>query len=57
MLYWAEGSKSKNQLLFANSDRAMVAFFCRFLRQSLGVARDEITLRAQRLHVERDDAG
>jgi hypothetical protein len=45
MLYWAEGSKSRNQLVFANSDRAMVAFFCRFLRQSLGVARDEITVR------------
>ena len=31
--------------MFANSDRAMVVFFCRFLRQSLGVAREEVTVR------------
>ena len=45
MLYWAEGSKSRNRIVFANSDRAMVVFFCRFLRQSLGVAREEVTVR------------
>jgi transposase-like protein len=32
MLYWAEGSKSRNAVQFTNSDPAMVAFFVRFLR-------------------------
>ncbi len=32
MLYWAEGSKSRNAVQFVNSDPAMVAFFGRFLR-------------------------
>jgi hypothetical protein len=27
MLYWAEGTKSRNTLEFANSDPGMVAFF------------------------------
>jgi transcriptional regulator with XRE-family HTH domain len=32
MLYWAEGSKSRNAVQFTNSDPAMVAFFVGFLR-------------------------
>jgi transcriptional regulator with XRE-family HTH domain len=32
MLYWAEGSKSRNQLAFSNSDPDMVRTFVRFLR-------------------------
>jgi hypothetical protein len=32
MLYWAEGSKSRNTLAFVNSDVDMVRFFLRFLR-------------------------
>jgi transposase-like protein len=32
MLYWAEGSKGRNQINFANSDPEMVRFFVRFLR-------------------------
>lgn len=35
MLYWAEGSKDRNQLTFANSDVAMVRLFRRFLIDSL----------------------
>jgi len=31
MLYWAEGSKSRNSLEFVNSDDAMMRFFLRFL--------------------------
>ena len=31
MLYWAEGGKDRGLLNFANSDRAMVSFFWRFL--------------------------
>jgi hypothetical protein len=44
MLYWAEGWKSRNTLLFANSDLHMVRLFCQFLRESLTVSADEITL-------------
>jgi hypothetical protein len=32
MLYWAEGSKARNQLRFTNSDPEMVRFFVSFLR-------------------------
>src|SRR3954470_7174490 len=31
MLYWAEGSKSRNSLAFVNSDEEMMRFFLRFL--------------------------
>ena len=44
MLHWAEGSKSRNTLKLANSDAALVAFFCRFLRQSLDVKAAEMRL-------------
>jgi len=33
MLYWAEGSKLRNCLEIANSDRNMLSLFTRFLRQ------------------------
>jgi hypothetical protein len=33
MLYWAEGSKQRNTLTFANSDVEMVRFFLVFLRE------------------------
>lgn len=33
MLYWAEGSKARNSVQFANSDIEMVRFFCRFLKE------------------------
>jgi hypothetical protein len=45
LLYWAEGSKGRNTVHFANSDINMVRFFCEFLRRSLGVGSEEITLR------------
>ena len=45
MLYWAEGSKNRNSLTFANSDREMIRVFVRFLRESLAVGRDEMTVR------------
>jgi hypothetical protein len=37
MLYWAEGSKNRNDVRLTNSDARMVRFFCRFLVESLGV--------------------
>ena len=45
MLYWAEGSKSRNTLTFANSDVNMVRFFSRFLRESMGVPSSDFRIR------------
>lgn len=44
MLYWAEGSKQRNVLVFTNSDPDMVAFFLRFLRRCYAVNDKEITV-------------
>lgn len=38
MLYWAEGSKSRNAVKFVNSDPAMVRLFVDFLRGEYGVS-------------------
>ena len=45
MLYWAEGSKGRNTLVFANSDPAMLGFFRRFLNVSCGVGSERLTVR------------
>jgi hypothetical protein len=45
LLYWAEGAKNRNTIRFVNSDVAMVGFFVRFLRKSLGVRSEQMTLR------------
>jgi len=45
MLYWAEGSKERGGLTFSNSDRAMVAFFSRFLRGCFGIAVERLSVR------------
>lgn len=45
MLYWAEGAKGRNSVVLANSDRAMVVFFCRFLRECFGVTAQQMTVR------------
>jgi hypothetical protein len=37
MLYWAEGGKDRGVLTFANSDRAMVGLFWRFLRSGFAI--------------------
>ena len=44
MLYWAEGSRSRNSVYFTNSDPAMVAFFKRFLVETLGVRPESIRI-------------
>jgi transposase-like protein len=44
MLYWAEGSKSKNQCKFTNSDVHMVKLFVRFLRECCGVKNENLTI-------------
>lgn len=48
MLFWAEGSKARNQVKMCNSDPNMLRFFRRFLVESLDV--DPARLRV-RLHV------
>ena len=45
MLYWAEGAKDRNSLIFANSDPHMVGLFTRFLMESLELGAEDITLR------------
>jgi transcriptional regulator with XRE-family HTH domain len=42
MLYWAEGTKSRNQVMFANSDAEMVVLFLRFLRRCYAVADEQV---------------
>jgi hypothetical protein len=58
MLYWAEGSKSRNAVQFVNSDPAMVAFFGEFLRSYYDVAdesfRIDCNLFADHLHHQRE---
>jgi hypothetical protein len=44
MLYWAEGSKARNRVIFTNSDADMVALFLRFLRESYAVPDDRLRL-------------
>jgi hypothetical protein len=45
MLYWAEGSRSRNAVSIANSDPAMLALFVRFLRHSFQCRDEELTFR------------
>jgi hypothetical protein len=42
MLYWAEGTRNKNAVVFTNSDPAMLEFFLRFLRECYGVERERV---------------
>lgn len=42
MLFWAEGSKKRNQVVFSNSDPEMARFFVDFLRKHFGLAAAEI---------------
>ena len=44
MLYWAEGSKSRNRVALTNSDPDLLALFVRFLRVCYDVAPERITL-------------
>jgi transposase len=44
MLYWAEGSKCRNAVRLTNSDRHLVRFFCRFLRECFQVDAGDISM-------------
>jgi hypothetical protein len=45
MLYWAEGSKNRNQVKLCNSDLYMVRFFAQFLRKCFDLEPDRFTMR------------
>jgi hypothetical protein len=44
LLYWAEGSRARNQLRFTNSDPEMVRFFVRFLRTYFDIRAENIRI-------------
>ena len=44
MLFWAEGSRNPNAVIFTNSDPDMVAFFVAFLRRQYAVPNAKIRL-------------
>jgi hypothetical protein len=44
MLFWAEGSRSRNRVTFTNADSDMIRFFLRFLRECYGVKDDQVRL-------------
>ncbi len=44
MLFWAEGTKTRNVLSFINSDPGMLSFYIRFLREALQVQTDDIVV-------------
>jgi predicted transcriptional regulator len=45
MLYWAEGSKSRNEIQFVNADAGMMIHFVKFLREALKIPEEKITFR------------
>jgi transposase-like protein len=45
MLYWAEGSKERNQLQFCNADPVMARFFVDFLRTYFCLSEENIQIR------------
>jgi hypothetical protein len=44
MLFWAEGSRERNAVIFTNSDPAMVRYFARFLRECFAVPDEKIRI-------------
>ena len=45
MLYWAEGSKERNTLIFSNSDQDLIRYFWGFLQTCFGLGPQEVTIR------------
>jgi predicted transcriptional regulator len=44
MLYWAEGTKGRNSLIFTNSDLDMMKFYAQFLREGLAIKNEQMLL-------------
>lgn len=42
MLYWAEGAKSRNNVILANSDVALLELFVRFLERCYRLEREQM---------------
>jgi hypothetical protein len=55
MLFWAEGSRRRDAVIFTNSDPAMVSFFLAFLRRGFGVTDEKVAVTCNLFadHVER----
>jgi hypothetical protein len=44
MLYWAEGSRERNRIVFTNTDPAMARFFVEFIREFFDIDRERLRL-------------
>ena len=44
MLYWAEGSRDRNRIVFTNSDPAMARFFVKFIREFFDIDCERLRL-------------
>jgi hypothetical protein len=44
MLYWAEGARDRNRIVFTNSDPAMARFFVEFIREFFDIDRERLRL-------------
>lgn len=44
MLYWAEGARNRNQVVFTNADVEMLSFFRGFLRRCYGVTDERVAM-------------
>ena len=44
MLYWAEGSRNRNKIVFTNSDPAMARFFVEFIRDFFDIGAERLRL-------------
>jgi hypothetical protein len=47
MLFWAEGSKRRNTVVFSNGDAEMIKFFITFLRENFYVKDEKFSFRFQ----------
>jgi hypothetical protein len=45
MLYWAEGARNRNCVLFANSDPEMIRFFNTFVRARFDVVDEQLAVK------------
>ena len=44
MLYWAEGSRNRNRVVFTNSDSEMARFFVEFIREFFDAGSEQFRL-------------
>lgn len=51
-LYWAEGTKKRNEMAFSNSDPAMMALFLKFLKKYFDVKKEDTKFK---FHTHKDN--